>query len=97
MIPLTIEDGRMVAWGDLLVHPREGDHLVQLYGNDDQLLATHVGRYLAEGLRRLDGLVVIATPAHARPSRATWPTPSPWARRRPSASAGFDTSTRPRP
>ena len=56
----------MVAWGDLLVHPREGDHLVELYGNDDRLLATHVGRYLAAGLRRLDGLVVIATPAHAK-------------------------------
>lgn len=55
----------MVAWGDLLIHPREGDHLVELYGDDDRLLATHVGRYLGEGLRRLDGLVVIATPSHA--------------------------------
>jgi len=37
---------------------------VQLYGDDDQLLTSDVSRYLGEGLRRGDGLVVIATSEH---------------------------------
>jgi hypothetical protein len=51
---------------ELLTHAESGDHVVQLYGEDHQLLAKNVGRYLAEGMRRLDGLVAIATPAHAQ-------------------------------
>jgi hypothetical protein len=39
-------------------------HVVQLYGSDDRLLTLNVGRYLGEGLRRGDGLLVIATPEH---------------------------------
>lgn len=39
--------------------------MVQLYGSDDRLLTRNVGRYLAEGLRRGEGLVVIATPEHS--------------------------------
>jgi NAD(P)-dependent dehydrogenase (short-subunit alcohol dehydrogenase family) len=38
--------------------------VVHLYGSDDELLADHAGRYLGEGLRRGDGLLLIATPAH---------------------------------
>ncbi|HEX5576143.1 MAG TPA: MEDS domain-containing protein, partial [Gemmatimonadales bacterium] len=37
---------------------------MQLYGSDDRLLTTNVGRYLEEGLKRGDGLLVIATPEH---------------------------------
>jgi hypothetical protein len=55
----------MASWGELLDQAKGGDHLVQLYGEDDRLLARHVSRYLAEGVRRGDGLVVIATPGHA--------------------------------
>jgi hypothetical protein len=44
------------------VEPEE--HVVQLYGTDDRLLARNVARYLSEGLRRGDGLLVIATPEH---------------------------------
>ncbi len=57
-------DDRMSSWTELLTQAESGDHVVQLYGADDRLLARNVSRYLAEGLGRLDGLVVIATPAH---------------------------------
>jgi hypothetical protein len=40
-------------------------HLVQLYDTDASSLARNVGRYLQEGWRRGDGLVVIASPDHA--------------------------------
>lgn len=40
-------------------------HFVQLYGSDDRLLTRNVSRFLAEGLRRGDGLVVIASPEHS--------------------------------
>jgi len=51
----------------LLEHPEPAGHFVQLYGEDDGLLIKNVARYLAEGLRRGDGLVVIATPEHSEP------------------------------
>jgi hypothetical protein len=44
------------------VEPEE--HLVQLYGSDDRLLTRNVARYLSEGLRRGDGLLMIATAEH---------------------------------
>jgi MEDS: MEthanogen/methylotroph, DcmR Sensory domain len=59
----------MTSWAELLTQAEPGEHVVQLYGNDDRLLARNVGRYLAEGLRRLDGLVVIATPEHVEAIR----------------------------
>jgi hypothetical protein len=55
----------MVLWRELLAAAEAGEHVVQLYGEDDQLLARNVSRYLAEGLSRGDGLVVIATESHA--------------------------------
>lgn len=54
----------MTSWAELLTLADPGEHIVQLYGADDQLLAKNVSRFLAEGLRRGDGLVVIATPEH---------------------------------
>ena len=56
----------MSSWAELLRHAESGDHVVQLYGRDDQLLARNVSRYLAEGLKRQDGLVVVATPDHTQ-------------------------------
>jgi hypothetical protein len=56
----------MSSWTELLTHAESGDHVVQLYGEDDQLLTRNVSRYLAEGMRRLDGLIVIATPEHTQ-------------------------------
>jgi MEDS: MEthanogen/methylotroph, DcmR Sensory domain len=60
------EGGLMASWAELLKRAEPGDHLVQLYGEDDGLLAKNVSRYLAEGLRQLDGLLVIATPEHTQ-------------------------------
>lgn len=49
---------------ELLDRLEAKEHVVQLYGSDDRLLTTNVGRYLEEGLKRGDGLLVIATPEH---------------------------------
>jgi hypothetical protein len=54
----------MSSWSELLDRAEPEEHIVQLYGGDDQLLVRNVSRYLAEGLRRGDGLVVIATREH---------------------------------
>ena len=54
----------MSSWPEMLTQADPGDHVVQLYGEDDQLLSRNVSRYLQEGLRRGDALVVIATPEH---------------------------------
>jgi DcmR-like sensory protein len=54
----------MSSSAELLDHPEPEGHFVQLYGKDDRALARNVGRYLSEGLRRGDGLLVIATAEH---------------------------------
>ena len=54
----------MSSWSQLLTEASSGGHVVQLYGRDDPFLARNVSRFLAEGMRQLDGLVVIATLAH---------------------------------
>jgi hypothetical protein len=55
----------MSSWSELLDRAEPEEHVVQLYGGDHQLLVRNVSRYLAEGLKRGDGLVVIATSEHA--------------------------------
>jgi hypothetical protein len=55
----------MSSWARLLEDAEPAEHVVQLYGEDDQLLTRNVSRYLREGLRRGDGLLVIATPEHS--------------------------------
>ena len=55
----------MSSWSELLDRAAPEEHVVQLYGSNDQLLTQNVSRYLAEGIRRGDALVVIATPEHA--------------------------------
>jgi hypothetical protein len=55
----------MSSWTELLDRAEPGEHVVQLYGADEQLLARNVSRYLAEGLKRGDGLILIATKGHA--------------------------------
>jgi len=49
---------------ELLDHLAAEEHVVQLYGQDDRLLTRNVGRYLEEGLKRGDGLLVVGTPEH---------------------------------
>jgi hypothetical protein len=51
------------TWQDLLKHPSAGDHLVQLY-QDDDFLGDAVAEYVAAGLRAGDAAVLIVTPAH---------------------------------
>ncbi len=54
----------MSSCAELLDRLQPPEHVVQLYGNDDRLLAQNVGRFLSEGLKRGDGLLIIATPEH---------------------------------
>src|SRR4051812_48179286 len=49
---------------ELLEQPQPEEHFVQLYGKDDGLLTRNVSRFLVDGLRRGDGLLVIATAEH---------------------------------
>ena len=55
----------MTSCAHLLDHASPEKHLVQLYGKDDRLLIRNISRFMAEGLRRGDGLVAIATPEHS--------------------------------
>lgn len=55
---------KMSPWQKLLERPRSREHFVQLYGTGEPSLARNVGTYLAEGLNRGDGVLLIATPAH---------------------------------
>ncbi len=55
----------MTTWNELLERAEPAEHVVHLYGENDALLTASVSRYLAEGLRRGDGLLVIATKDHA--------------------------------
>jgi len=54
----------MSSCPELLDRLQPEEHVVQLYGKDDRLLILNVGRFLSEGLRRGDGLLVIATAEH---------------------------------
>jgi KaiC/GvpD/RAD55 family RecA-like ATPase len=54
----------MSSWRQLIERAEPAEHIVQLYGGDDQLLTENVARYLLEGLKRGDGLLMIATPGH---------------------------------
>ncbi len=54
----------MSSCEELLDRLKPPEHVVQLYGKDDRLLIQNVARFLAEGLRRGDGLLVVATPEH---------------------------------
>src|SRR5579871_1566354 len=49
-------------WEKLLERPDPHGHLVQIYQPGDSALAQNVGRYLWQGLKRREGLLVIATP-----------------------------------
>lgn len=46
-------------------HLPHAPHAVQLYGSDEGCLAVRVGNYLAEGLRRGEGVLVLAVPQHS--------------------------------
>lgn len=50
-------------WPDLLQQPAGGDHFVQVY-RDEDFLCEAVGEYAGTALRRGEGVILIATPAH---------------------------------
>jgi hypothetical protein len=54
----------MSPWEKLLELPHSGGHFVQMYEADEAALAHNVGLYVWEGLRRGDGVLMIATPEH---------------------------------
>jgi hypothetical protein len=54
----------MSPWEKLLEQPHSGSHFVQLYESDEAALSANVGHYLWEGLRRGEGVLVIATAEH---------------------------------
>ena len=50
-------------WRELLQEPSGGDHYVQVY-KDEAFLLEAVAEYVETGLRRGEGVVIIATPSH---------------------------------
>ncbi len=50
-------------WPVLLQHPQDGDHFVQVY-RDEAFLGEAVAEYTGTGLRRGEGVIIIATPSH---------------------------------
>ena len=52
----------MSAWDHFLTRVEPHDHLVQFYDVDDDLLVKKVGRYLFEGWKAGQGLLVVAEP-----------------------------------
>ena len=53
-----------MAWSSALETAEPRAHVVQFYGDDDRFFIRNVTRYLSEGLKRRQGLLVVATPAH---------------------------------
>lgn len=52
-----------LGWPELLQRPAGGDHFVQVY-RDEAFLFDAVAEYAGTGLRRGEGVIIIATPAH---------------------------------
>jgi hypothetical protein len=52
-------------WHDVLATPAAGQHIAQLY-TERAFLARAVGRWVGDGLRQGEGVIVIATPVHWR-------------------------------
>src|SRR3712207_5903422 len=50
-------------WRDILAHPGEGDHTVQLF-SDLGFLTSAVSHYAGAGPSRGEGVIFVATPAH---------------------------------
>src|SRR5665213_1361915 len=60
MDELRQEGDLMTSWGSVLENPEPHEHFVQLHDGDSKSLARNVGRYLSQGLKRGDSLLVIA-------------------------------------
>ncbi len=55
----------MSSWSKLLESADPDNHVVQLYGEDQQLLVQNLGGFVGEGLRRGEGVLVVAIRQHA--------------------------------
>ena len=55
----------VASWTELLKHPSQGDHMVQLY-QDPAFLAEAVAQYVSAGLRAGEAAVIIARPGNLR-------------------------------
>ena len=53
------------AWERLLAAPKPGQHIAQLFA-DQGFLTRSLVRFIGDGLRQGDGVMVIATPMHVR-------------------------------
>ncbi len=51
------------SWKEILTQPRVGHHMVQIY-QDEQFLAAAVSYFAAEGLRRGEAVILVATAQH---------------------------------
>jgi hypothetical protein len=60
---MTAVTESVTNWSELLQQPAGGEHFVQVY-QDEAFLRETVAEYLGTGLRRGDGVILIATPAH---------------------------------
>ena len=52
-----------INWREILKTPTLGDHIVQVY-QDDEFLADAIGEYAGMGLRQDEAVVIIAKPEH---------------------------------
>jgi hypothetical protein len=52
-----------VRWRELMAHPVEASHMVQVY-QDEEFLGEAAGYFICNGLRQGDGVLVIATAEH---------------------------------
>jgi len=59
----SMKPGETANWQELLQEPSGGDHFVQVY-KDVAFLLEAVTEYAETGLRRGEGVVIIATPSH---------------------------------
>ena len=51
------------TWQELLARPRDGNHIAQIYRDEDFLIDA-LSHFVATGLAQGEGIVVIATPEH---------------------------------
>lgn len=56
----------MQSWPQILEAADPKGHVLQLYGDDDQLLIRHVASYVVSGLRLGAGVLMVATAEHTR-------------------------------
>jgi hypothetical protein len=62
-VDITLQTETVANWPELLQQPSAGDHFVQVY-QDEAFLSQAVAEYVGAGLRRGDGVLVIATASH---------------------------------